>query len=48
MSCNCGCNFCWSCGVELPKDSRGFYSTEMHFRPDRFGIGREGGCVQFD
>lgn len=44
----CRTEFCYICGDELPKDRHGIYSTEMHFNPGRFGVGREGGCAQFD
>lgn len=50
MTCTCEsrCEFCWVCGEELPRDENGRYSTAMHFRPERFGIGIQGGCNQFD
>ena len=49
MTCrNCRTEFCWSCGEELPRDSHGHYSTAMHFSDERFGVGRVGGCSQFN
>jgi hypothetical protein len=50
MSCPlCKTQFCYICGDELPKDSRGHYVTFMHFRPAAEGyVGIVGGCNQFD
>lgn len=48
MTCRCGCEFCWICGDELPRDRFDRYSTNLHFRRDTFGIGVENGCRQFD
>jgi hypothetical protein len=47
MTCPCHCEFCWTCGIELPRDAYGHYSTTMHFS-DRFGIGANNGCSQFN
>jgi len=49
MTCShCRTEFCYICGDELPRDDNGRYSTVMHFNQGQFGIGREGGCNQFD
>lgn len=49
MTCSrCRTEFCWICGDELPRDEHGHYSTVMHYRPGDFGVGRVGGCSQFD
>ena len=49
MCCSqCKTEFCYVCGDELPKDKYGHYSTDMHFNPGHYGVGREGGCNQFD
>ena len=47
MTCFCGCQFCWTCGLELPKDDHGHYSTTMHYSPNVYGLGVGGGCNQF-
>jgi len=49
MTCSqCRTEFCWICGLELPRDARGHYSTAMHFNPGQFGVGVQGGCRQFN
>jgi hypothetical protein len=45
MTCRCRCEFCWICGVEMPRDNHGKYSTAMHFGVQGEGVG--GGCHQF-
>ena len=47
MTCQCHCEFCWICGLELPRDDHGVYRTDFHFSPNRFGIGIVGGCMQY-
>ena len=46
MSCRCKCEFCWSCGIEMPRDIHGRYRTDLHFGV--LGEGVDGGCHQFD
>jgi len=46
MTCRCRCEFCWLCGVEMPRDAHGHYSTAMHFGV--LGEGVNGGCSQFN
>lgn len=46
MTCRCGCNFCWICGDELPRDEHGHYSTALHYGITGEGIG--GGCRQYN
>lgn len=46
MTCQCGCHFCWLCGVEMPRDEHGHYRTDLHFGVDGGGI--NGGCRQFN
>lgn len=45
MTCRCRCEFCWLCGVEMPRDDYGRYRTDMHFGVQ--GEGENGGCSQF-
>ena len=45
MTCRCRCEFCWICGVEMPRDEYGKYRTDMHFGVYGEGVG--GGCHQF-
>lgn len=49
MTCSrCSTEFCYTCGLEIPKDIHGNYRTDLHFNPGRLGIGRVGGCDQFE
>ena len=45
MTCTCRCEFCWLCGVEMPRDVHRRYRTDIHFGVR--GEGVDGGCRQF-
>jgi hypothetical protein len=48
MTCqHCRTEFCWTCGLEMPKNASGRYDTVMHFNPVGVGVGITGGCNQF-
>lgn len=44
MTCICGCEFCWLCGSEMPRDSFNRYRTDLHYGIE--GRGLNGGCTQ--
>lgn len=46
MTCRCRCEFCWLCGVEMPRDGHGRYRTDMHFGVEGQGVNGRG-CRQF-
>jgi hypothetical protein len=48
MTCTrCSTQWCWVCGLELPRNENGRYSTDLHYRINHYGIGVNGGCHQF-
>lgn len=46
MTCQCSCQFCWLCGIEMPRDEITInYRTDLHYGIEGQGI--NGGCIQF-